>query len=192
MSKTDKEEPVITPAKRQTQLYMDFYVHDPIAKEKQLKEGQAAICKHCDRVIKWSEIFGWYHGVMGAGWNTTCLDGALEMRAEPDMPIQEPINATDDIVAPGLWFGPPVEVLAEWEKNKEALEYLDEDDDIIPDDKVLHHGDIPVIMGILMDRLNVTRFEFSYEEMLEFKGKVVLDQPDSRKSSYIMVRQGRA
>lgn len=63
--------------------------------------------------------------------------------------------------------------------------------DVIPDDKPLYHGDVPVIMGILMDRLGITRFEFSYDEILAFKGKVILDQSDSSKPIYMMVRQGK-
>jgi len=99
-----------------------------------------------------------------------------------------------DIVSSGRWVGPSDEVLAEWERNRQDLEGIgldDDDEDIIPDDKPLTRGDIPVIMGILMDRLNITRFEFSYEEMLAFKGRVILDQPDSRKTIYMMVRQGK-
>lgn len=38
-------------------------------------------CKHCGKEIKWSSVFGWYHGVMGAGWNTSCDSDAG--RAEP-------------------------------------------------------------------------------------------------------------
>lgn len=99
-----------------------------------------------------------------------------------------------DIVAPGGWMGPTGDVMAAWDRNKKALEDIsledDDEDVVIPDDKLLTHGDIPVIMGILMDRLGITRFEFSVEEMMAFKGRVILDQPDSRKSSYLMVRQG--
>jgi len=99
-----------------------------------------------------------------------------------------------NIVASGSWVGPSAEVLAEWEQNRQALEgssLEDDDEDIIPDDKPLTHGDVPVIMGILMDRLGITRFEFSTEEMLAFKGLVILDQPEAGKSSYIMVRQDK-
>jgi hypothetical protein len=38
-------------------------------------------CKHCSKPIYWDDQFGWYHGVMGAGWNTSCADD--ENRAEP-------------------------------------------------------------------------------------------------------------
>ena len=50
-----------------------------------MTESEAALntasCKHCGRRIKWSDIFGWYHGIIGAGWNTSCADD--EHRAEP-------------------------------------------------------------------------------------------------------------
>jgi hypothetical protein len=118
-------------------------------------------------------------------------DKVAAIMAESDEEVE---NVTDDIVVPGGWVVPSAEVLAEWEQNKKDLEGTyseDEDEDIVPDDKPLTHGDIPVIMGILMDRLGITRFEFSYDEMMAFKGRVLLDQPDSHTSSYVMVRQGK-
>lgn len=41
-----------------------------------------SICKHCEKPITWDEVFGWIHGVMGCGWNTSCEDDAH--RAEPN------------------------------------------------------------------------------------------------------------
>lgn len=39
------------------------------------------ICKHCGEKISWSETFGWYHGDIKGGWNTSCEGD--ESRAEP-------------------------------------------------------------------------------------------------------------
>lgn len=47
-----------------------------------MSEKYIATCRHCGKQITWSGTFGWYHGVKGAGWNTTCNDGDAETRAE--------------------------------------------------------------------------------------------------------------
>jgi hypothetical protein len=39
-------------------------------------------CKHCGESIQWHPIFGWFHGEMGGGWNTSCENDIA--RAEPE------------------------------------------------------------------------------------------------------------
>lgn len=38
-------------------------------------------CAHCGKSIQYHEIFGWYHGDMNGGWNTSCEGD--ETRADP-------------------------------------------------------------------------------------------------------------
>jgi hypothetical protein len=46
------------------------------------------ICENCGVEIHYHPIFGWYHGDIKGGWNTTCRDGDADTRAEPirDLP----------------------------------------------------------------------------------------------------------
>jgi hypothetical protein len=37
-------------------------------------EIEEKTCLYCKEPINWSEIFGWYHGDMRGGWNTSCVD----------------------------------------------------------------------------------------------------------------------
>jgi hypothetical protein len=41
------------------------------------------LCIHCDTFIRLDKVFGWHHGEMAGGWNTTCNDGDAATRAEP-------------------------------------------------------------------------------------------------------------
>ncbi len=45
-------------------------------------------CENCGAPIEYDEVFGWYHGDIKGGWNTTCKDGEASTRAEPisDLP----------------------------------------------------------------------------------------------------------
>lgn len=50
-----------------------------------VEESKEPRCKHCGKVISWTENFGWVHGILGGGWNTTCYDGEGETTAEPEI-----------------------------------------------------------------------------------------------------------
>jgi hypothetical protein len=58
-------------------------VDDMLAIVRGVKNGETypTQCQHCGKEIQLSSRYGWYHGVMGAGWNTSCADD--ENRAEP-------------------------------------------------------------------------------------------------------------
>lgn len=38
-------------------------------------------CKHCGQDIRTTVVYGWYHGTLSGGWNTSCEDD--QHRAEP-------------------------------------------------------------------------------------------------------------
>jgi len=54
-------------------------------------------CKHCGEPIQLTEIFGWIHGELDGGWNTSCEDD--RHRAEPKMqfkPSELPVKTIID------------------------------------------------------------------------------------------------
>lgn len=46
-----------------------------------MQENDISRCRHCIQEIRWTEKFGWIHGHLGGGWNTSCADD--ENLAEP-------------------------------------------------------------------------------------------------------------
>jgi hypothetical protein len=52
----------------------------------------------------------------------------------------------------------------------------------------LHQDDIPALMCLVMDRMGITEFKFTTKELMEVKGRIILDHEDPSKSSYIMRR----
>lgn len=49
-------------------------------------------CKHCSEPIQWNDVFGWHHGDMAGGWNTSCADD--ENRAEPKLYLSDTLRTT--------------------------------------------------------------------------------------------------
>lgn len=52
----------------------------------------------------------------------------------------------------------------------------------------LHQDEIPAVMSLMMDRLGITRFEFTTKELMEVEGRINLDQADLVRGSYLMTR----
>jgi hypothetical protein len=52
----------------------------------------------------------------------------------------------------------------------------------------LNQDDIPALMCLVMDRLGITRFQFTIKELMDVEGRISLDHEDPSKASYIMTR----
>ena len=54
--------------------------------------------------------------------------------------------------------------------------------------RALTEHDIPALMAVFMDRMGVTKFQFTVEELMTAKGGVSLDHESVLKDSYVMTR----
>jgi hypothetical protein len=52
----------------------------------------------------------------------------------------------------------------------------------------LHQDDIPALMSLFMDRMGITKFQFTTEELMAVKGRISIDHESVLKDSYVMTR----
>ena len=53
----------------------------------------------------------------------------------------------------------------------------------------LTEQDIPALMSVFMDRMGITKFQFTIEELMAVKGNISLDHESPLEASYIMTRK---
>jgi hypothetical protein len=53
----------------------------------------------------------------------------------------------------------------------------------------LTKGDVPMLMGVMMDRLGIDEFRFSVTELMDAEGAIALDVEDWVRGSYILRRR---
>jgi hypothetical protein len=55
----------------------------------------------------------------------------------------------------------------------------------------LNQNDIPALMCLVMDRMGLSEFHFTIQDLMDVKGRIALDHEDAAKSRYVMRRKDK-